>query len=308
VNDKELSQNFHKQLKAFCLTHQLANLSKAGRELGMSQPAISLLIKSLEARLQTRLFERRGPKLSTTKNGEHLYTLALPIVKALDELPDKFANLHGNVNSGSLNIAAGESTTLYLLPKYISSFKRQYEQVKLNIQSSDGRDPFELLRRGEIDFLIGTVNDSLPNDISYTSVFSYRIMLITPPEHELANQAEISIEDIGRYPLIMPPKSQAVRNTIEKIFSEHGVNYTVAIEASGWEIIKKYVAMDIGIALVTEICLTAEDESITEISVDQHFPSSHYGIISRVGKVFTPAARKFIETMDKNFFLDETKV
>jgi len=205
VNDKELSQNFHKQLKAFCLTHQHANLSKAGRLLGMSQPATSLLIKSLETRLDTKLFERRGPKISTTQNGEHLYALALPIVNALDELPDKYSSLHGEVNSGSLNIAAGESTTLYLLPKYIRSFKRQYEQVKLQIHNSDGRDQFELLRRGDIDFLIGSVNSELPSDISYTPIFSYRLMLITPSDHPLANQTEVNIEHIGQYPLIWKP-------------------------------------------------------------------------------------------------------
>lgn len=306
MNDKELSQNFHKQLKAFCLTHQHANLSKAGRLLGMSQPATSLLIKSLEERLDTKLFERRGPKINTTQNGEYLYELALPIVNALDELPDKFSSLHGNVNSGSLNIAAGESTTLYLLPKYIRSFKRQYEQVKLQIHNSDGRDQFELLRQGDIDFLIGSVDGTPPSDISYTPVFSYRLMLITPSDHPLANQTEISIKDIGRYPLIMPPRNLSVRNTIEKVFIEQQIEFSVALEASGWEIIKKYVSMDMGISLVTEICLTGEEENITEISVDQHFPSNNYGIISRVGKIFTPAARKFIETMDKDFFNQES--
>jgi len=261
----------------------------------MSQPATSLLIKSLETRLDTKLFERRGPKISTTQNGQYLYELALPIVNALDELPDKFSSLHGEVNTGSLNIAAGESTTLYLLPKYIRSFKRQFEKVQLQIHTSDGRNQFELLRQGEIDFLIGSVNRTLPLDISYTPIFSYRLMLITPRDHVLANQTEVNIEHIGKYPLIMPPRSLSIRNTIERVFKEKNVEFSVALEASGWEIIKKYVSMDMGISLVTEICLTGEEENITEISVDQHFPSSNYGIISRVGKIFTPAARVMLE-------------
>lgn len=308
MNDKELSKNFHKQLKAFCLTHEHSNLSKAGRLLGMSQPATSLLIKSLESRLDTKLFERRGPKINTTKNGQYLYELALPIVSALDELPSKFSSMHGNVNSGSLNIAAGESTTLYLLPKYIRSFKRQYEQVKVQIHNSNGRDQYEMLRQDDIDFLIGSVDGTLPADIRATPVLSYRLMLITPSDHPLANKTEINIEDIGQYPLIMPPRTLSVRNTIEQVFNEKQVNFSVALEASGWEIIKRYVSIDMGISLVSEICLTGEEKNITEISVDQHFPPNHYSIISRAGKIFSPAASEFIEKMDKEFFTRKDKV
>jgi len=304
VNDKELSQNFHKQLKAFCLTHENCNLSAAGRKLGMSQPAISLLIKSLEKRLQTTLFERRGPKISITRNGNYLYKLAFPIVKALDELPAEFSALHGNINSGSLDIAAGESTTLYILPRYIHSFKQDYEQVNLRLHNSDGRDPVTMIRNGEIDFMIGAMHDNIPDDITYTPVFSYRMMLITAMNHELSQQATIELKDISRYPLIMPPRNSGTFQSIDRVFKDKQLDYDIALEASGWEIIKKYVSMDMGVSLVSEFCLTGE-EDITEMSVDQFFPSSSYGIIARTGKIFSPAARQFMQTLDKDFFADD---
>lgn len=304
MNDKELSQNFHKQLKAFCLTHESCNLSAAGRKLGMSQPAISLLIKSLEKRLDTTLFERRGPRISNTRNGIYLYKLAQPVVKALDELPAEFSALHGNINSGSLDIAAGESTTLYILPRYIHSFKQQYEQVNLRLHNSDGRDPVSMIRNDEIDFMIGAMHDKVPEDITYTPVFLYRMMLITAKNHALTQQATIELQDICRYPLIIPPRNRGSFESIDQVFKDKQLEYNVALEASGWEIIKKYVSMDMGVSLVSEFCLTGE-ENISEISVDQFFPSSSYGIIARTGKIFSPAARQFIQTLDKDFFVDE---
>lgn len=302
MTDKELSQNFHKQLKAFCLTHESSNLSKAGRQLGMSQPAISLLIKSLEKRLQTTLFERRGPKISPTRNGKYLYDLALPIVTALDDLPDHFSALHGNVNSGSIDIAAGESTTLYLLPRYIKRFKQQYDQVNLHLHNSDGRDPLTLLRNSDVDFIIGNMGDHIPDDIVYTPIFSFRLMLITAANHALTQQGTFTLEDICKYPLIIPPSNRGTSKNINQVFKDNNLKYEVALEASGWEVIKKYVSMDMGISLVNEFCLTGDEDDITEFSVDQFFPSSTYGIIARAGKIFTPAARQFIQTMDKDFF------
>lgn len=267
----------------------------------MSQPAISLLIKSLETRLQTTLFERRGPKISTTINGKYLYDLALPIVTALDELPTQFSALHGNINSGSINIAAGESTTLYILPRYIRSFKQQYEQVQIRLHNSDGRDPVALIRNGEVDFMIGNLNDVIPDDITYTPIFSYRLMLITALNHDLSKQANFSLADICEYPLIIPPRNLGTSKSINQVFKDNNLEYEVALEASGWEIIKKYVSMDMGISLVNEFCLTGE-EDITETSVDQFFPSSSYGIVARKGKIFSPATRQFIQTLDKDFF------
>ena len=74
------------------------------------------------------------------------------------------------------------------------------------------------------------------------------------------------------------------------------MNYTVALEAGGWEVIKKYVEIDLGISIVTDICLTG-GESIVRIPLDRFFAHRSYGVVLRRQKHLSPPARKFIDIM-----------
>ena len=106
-------QNHLKKLRAFCQTAKLGSMTKAAESLFASQPTISLQIHALEEEMDTILFERSGPKLSLTTEGSILYELCLPHVQGIDRLKETFDAHCGNLTSGELNIAAGESTILY---------------------------------------------------------------------------------------------------------------------------------------------------------------------------------------------------
>ena len=110
-------QNHLKKLRAFCQTAKLGSMTKAAESLFASQPTISLQIHALEEEMDTKLFERSGPKLSLTTEGSILYELCLPHVQGIDRLKETFDAHCGNLTSGELNIAAGESTILYVLPE-----------------------------------------------------------------------------------------------------------------------------------------------------------------------------------------------
>ena len=120
-------QNRLKQLRAFCYTAKSGSISKAAEQLYLSQPSVSLQIQALERELNTMLFERRGPKIRLTPDGQALLEIALPMVEGMDSLRDTFAERCGDLNSGYLNIAAGESTILYILPKFLKQFSEKWE-------------------------------------------------------------------------------------------------------------------------------------------------------------------------------------
>ena len=109
-------QNRLKQLRAFCYAAQSQSISKAAERLFLSQPSVSLQVRALEREMDITLFERKGPRIALTPEGQVLYELALPLVDGIDHLSDAFAERRGDLDSGELNIAAGESTILYILP------------------------------------------------------------------------------------------------------------------------------------------------------------------------------------------------
>src|ERR671913_2293657 len=105
-----------KPLRAFCQTARLGSVSRAAEALYVSQPAVTLQLQALERELGVKLFERSGRRLVPSREGQLLYELAKPLVEGLDGLDTLFREQVRGLDAGELNVAAGSSTILYLLP------------------------------------------------------------------------------------------------------------------------------------------------------------------------------------------------
>ncbi len=293
-------QNRLKQLRAFCYTAKSGSISRAAEQLYLSQPSVSLQIQALERELNTMLFERRGPKINLTSDGEALLEIALPMVEGMDSLRDTFAERSGDLNSGYLNIAAGESTILNILPEYLKQFATQYPGVKIRLHNVTGADGMAMLRADEADFAVGSMLE-MPDDLSYFPVFDFNPTLIMPLDHPLAGQDKVTLEEIAKYDLILPPRYLSTWGVVKSVFQQHNIHHKVALEAGGWAVIKKYVEMGLGISIVTDICLNEKDNLAT-IPVTEYFPTRSYGIVTRRGKFISAQAKRFIEMLSPEFF------
>ncbi|ACL73625.1 LysR family transcriptional regulator [Thioalkalivibrio sulfidiphilus] len=288
-----------RQLRAFCQAAQTGSISRAAERLCVSQPSVSLLIKGLEQDLNVLLFERRGPRIELTAAGQVLLETSLPLVEGMDHLPEVFAARLGEAGQGSLDLAAGESTILYLLPEYVKRFSERYPAVKLHLHNVTGRDGLKMLRAGEVDFAVGSMID-VPEDMHYHPIFTYEPMLITALNHPLAKKKKVSLEDVSPCGLILPPRHLSTWSIVDLVFHQHGLDYHVVLEAGGWEVIKKFVELDMGVSIVTSICLTGE-EKLAAIPLSDYFPRRTYGVVMRKGKFLSPQACSFLELMDPDF-------
>lgn len=295
--DKKIyyKNNNLKQLRAFCQAVRSGSITKAAERLFLSQPSITLQIQALERELSVTLFERRGPNLKLTPNGESLYALAGPLVDGMDALQQNFAAHQGLLESGDLNIGAGESTILYILPETVRRFVAAYPGIKLRINNVTGRDGLKMLRADEIDFAVGSMLD-MPNDLIYQQVVTYDPVLITPLDHPLAQLPNVTLQDISHYGMILPPSHLSTWRIVKYVFQQNNLTFLVTLEAGGWEVIKKYVELGMGISIVTDICLTGQ-EKLVRIPLNQYFPQRGYGLVLRKGKFLSPQARRFVEIL-----------
>ena len=283
------------QLRGFCYAAQAQSISKAAERLFLSQPSVSLQIQALEREFKTTLFERRGPKISLTPDGKTLYELASNLVAEIDTLDETFAARRGGIERGRLDIAAGESTTLYLLPRFVKQFADNYPAVELKLHNVTGRDGLAMVRDDEVDFAVGSMLE-LHDDIEYQPMFTYDPMLIVARDHPLAKRKRVTLKDVAAYPLILPPSHLTTWRVVDYAFGRHNLNYEVKMEAGGWEVIKKYVALGMGISIVTSICLTG-DEDLVALPLARYFPKRTYGLVIRKGKFLSPAAERFVALM-----------
>jgi len=290
-------QNRLKQLRAFCHAARTGSISEAADKVFLSQPTVSLQIQALERELDTVLFERRGPKIRLTPEGKILFKLSQPLVEGMDKLHETFVAQQGLLEAGDLNIAAGESTILYVLPEPLKQFMEQHPKIRVKLHNvTGGRDGLSRLRADEADFAVGSMLD-VPDDIIYKPLVTYSPELIVPIGHPLAELESVTLKDIAPYGLILPPPSLTTWRMVDLVFRQHELKFKTGLEAGGWEVIKKYVELGMGISIVTDVCLTGE-EKLVKKPLDRYFPKRTYGIVLRRGKYLSPQAKRFIEMME----------
>jgi len=291
-----------KQLRAFCHAARLGSVTRAAEALFLSQPAVSLQLGALESELGVKLFERQGRRLNLTHEGEELYELARPLMDGLDSLESDFRDRLRGLSAGELNIAAGSSTILYFLPPLVEAFRDAHPEVQLKLHNVTGKDGLALIRSDEVDLAVGSMLD-VPNDLDYAPVRSFDPMLITPLDHPLAARHPLALEDLSPYGLILPPSRLTTYRLVDLVFQQRRVPYTVALEVGGWEIIKQYVAMGLGISIVTGICITDTDhERLAVRNLRAYFPPRSYGVVIRKGKYLSPQARAFVDLVKPSLF------
>jgi DNA-binding transcriptional LysR family regulator len=284
-----------KQMRAFCEVVRTGTITLAAQKLFLSQPSVTLQIQAMERELGVTVFERRGPVLKLTPDGETLYALAKPLVDGIDSLEENFAAQHGKMESGELNIGAGESTILYIMPEAIRRFVTTLPRIQLKIHNVTGRDGLKMLRDDEIDLVVGSMLD-VPDDITYQPIVTFDPALIVPLDHPLTKQKEVTLEDISQYGLILPPRHLSTWRMVKYVFQQHNLTFKVTMEAGGWEVIKKYVELGMGVSIVTDICLTGK-EQLVRIPLKQYFPQRGYGLVLRKGRFLSPQAQRFVEIL-----------
>ena len=188
------------------------------------------------------------------------------------------------------------------LPPLVQAFRAAHPEVQLKLHNVTGKDGLALIRSDEVDLAVGSMLD-VPNDLDYAPVQSFDPMLITPRDHPLAQKQALDLQDLSPYGLILPPKRLTTYRLVDLVFQQKRVPYTVALEVGGWEVIKQYVAMGLGISIVTSICLTEADQGrLVARSLADYFPPRSYGVVMRKGKYLSPQARAFVDLVKPGLF------
>ncbi|PWU18690.1 MAG: LysR family transcriptional regulator [Verrucomicrobia bacterium] len=287
-------QNRFQQLRGFCYAAEAGSISKAAKRMNLSQPSVSQQIASLEDELDVTLFFRRGSKIQLTPDGALLFEIAAPLIDQMEHLDAQFKQRRMDVDEGHIEIAAGGSTILYFLPRYVEEFRRSHPRIELRLHNVTGLVGLEQLRAGLVDFAVGPLN-LVPEDIEFHPIVSYEPVVVTRLRHPLS-YSPLSLEEISRYPLILPPRGLSTWSLVDSAFKKHGLSYEVAMEVGGWEAIKKYVELGLGISIIVSIGLTGS-EKLEVIPAGAFFPRRTYGVVLRKGRILTPQAKLFVASL-----------
>ena len=236
------------QLRSFFLVAREKSVTKAAKALFISQPAVSMQIKSLEQDLEIRLFKKYGKSLQLTQAGEVLLGYAERIFEIVEEM-EYVLRGHTELKHGRLTIGTTRSFAKYLMPDLLSRYQERYPDVKVALKVGSSKEISDGLMAYQYD--LGVIA-RLPFQ-SKLKVMPYSkepFCLVTSPNHKLVGKSPVSLKDLKNEPLIIREEGAGSRYAILYLLNSHGVNPNFLIEAESVEFIKEYIIKGRGISFL----------------------------------------------------------
>lgn len=286
------------QLETFVEVARLCSFSRAAEKRFRTQPAVSSQIRALEEEVGARLLDRSGGKVSLTASGKLFLRYAEETLDGRKAICTAIAETE-RVPRGEIVVGANEGTCLHILPEVFAEFKRNYPDVSVSIKRSDYAKTLESVIDNSVDF--GVV--SLPvTDARLTVVPVHRdeLVIIAPPQHPLARLSSASVEEVSRYPLLVP-KSGHTRDALENLFHERRLKPRLSMELDSSELLKRFVAADVGVGFIARSNV-AEDVQAGILAIIQIADAQirrDLALVFRKDKALSRAALAFIDTAVK---------
>jgi len=288
------------QLLGFYQVAKLGSFTRAADATFRTQSALSQQVKALEDELDCLLIERIGKRrLRLTVAGEKLFKFAEALLTGFEGLKDELNEIKG-LHQGRLSLAAPFTTLLHLLPESLKAYLRAFPLVELTLLDRPQPAVLALVKNGDVD--LGLALESLvPGDLAAHRWQPVEMVLMTPPGHPLASLKRVSLRQIARYPLILPPRSPeyAGRRLLEEQFRKMGLDYHVILESTNVELSALYVEMGLGISFATLApgVLPLRGRNLAFIPLKRYFKPDYLALVLRRDKVLAHHKKAFINLL-----------
>jgi len=294
-------------LEVFLSVAKHLNYTRAGEELNLSQPSVSIRIKQLENELGMKLFEQLGKKVALTDAGLLLVSHARRVIAAIQDAKQALEELQG-LERGSLRIGASTTPGMYLIPQIIAGFKERYPKIEVHLGIKDTKQVEEGVIRNEFDF--GFVGGHLVGDeVDVLAWVTDQLVLVVGPKHPLAKKKSIKAEDLRKEKFILRELGSATRSTIASHLQKSSLAVQTVMEMENPESVKKAVQSGLGIAFISKFAVEIELRAKTLVAVRIHGLDirRELKIVHRKDKHLSRAAQTFISMAQITSSKDSTR-
>lgn len=212
-----------RRLRHFLAVYDLRSIGQAAEKLYVTQPALSKSIRQLEDELGVQLFDRTPLGVVPTVFGETLAQHARIIRAEMRHAETEIANLRGAVK-GHITVGVGPSIAAHLMPLAAQRVRQDKPGIRLTIIEGLSDTIIPALRRGELDFAVGTWPKVSDGDLTAEVVLHDRLSVVAGPDHALAGRRRVDLTDLLAFPWILPPETQRWRQTLEETFLAAGLS------------------------------------------------------------------------------------
>ncbi|MBS3906817.1 MAG: LysR family transcriptional regulator [Syntrophaceae bacterium] len=288
-----------KQLEAFYLVIKRKSFTRAAEELNVTQPAVTIQIKSLEKSLNVKLVEFLGRRVQLSEAGELLYQYAEKIFDLAGDAEEKMKDFK-KLMRGTLRIGTTKNYARYMMPSLLPTFQRKFPRIKVILDEGNSEDMARsvLERKNELAFISQLNLDRRIKSLFFSTV---EFVLVASPEHRFSERQSISLRELNGEPVILREKGSGSRAAILRKFQEYGIWPSVILEASSLDFIVGYVKQNRGVSFMFEPDIKEELEkgTLKVIPIEEGNIIFFTDIIYHSEKSLSPPAQAFLKMVEK---------
>jgi DNA-binding transcriptional LysR family regulator len=286
-----------RQLAAFCAVVERRSFSQAADQMGVTQPAVSLQIRSLEKRLGQQLLDRSGRRVEPTEAGERLYRSAQKLLAMEEQLLAELGEESDGELTGRLEIGASTGPGGTVVPRLLGEFQRRHAGVRVALTVSDTQSVVDLVGRRELE--LGVVGAARRHrGVGFEPFFRDEVVLAVPRGHRFAGKT-MTLDQLKDEPLVLMQEGAGVRQVIDDELREKGIrlrDLDVRLELGLQESARAAVLAGFGVTFVSRLAIDDDLASgaLAVAQVEGLEPAREISLVRSTGRAETRVAQAFV--------------
>lgn len=284
-----------RHLKIFVTVCETGSATAAGEKLFLAQPAVSLAISELENYYGINLFDRIAKRLHITEAGKHFLQYATHIVGLFEDMEKEVKNFD---NIGVIRVGASITIGNYLLPQYITAFKKRHPhmEVKVIIDNSDKIQQYISENKIDLGFVEGIIHS---NYIVAHPFCDDELVLIVSNAHEFANKEDIDIRELQNQSFLLRETGSGGREIFDSVMTAHGMKVQLSWESTSTQAIVRAVQSNLGISILPYLLVkdNLDRKEISQFRLKDISFKRHFSVIYHKNKFLTQSAKDLIATL-----------
>jgi DNA-binding transcriptional LysR family regulator len=245
-------------LRSFYHVARERSFSRAAKNLHISQPAMSVRIKTLETELGERLFDRARKGVQLTEAGAVLYESAEKIFTDVEGALTRLKELK-NAGSGHVHLGCSDTVSLYLLPPVLKKWRKKFPNSEITIRNAHTAGVLDMLVRGDLDFGIVTRPPSIDRRLEARELFTEAFVVACKRGDPLLRRTQVSLDALDGRPMVALERGTAHRDAVDRALRQAGARPRVVLETGNIEVQKLYAGLGFGCAIIPKSSVSGAD-------------------------------------------------
>lgn len=289
------------QLRIFVAVAERQHVTQAAHALNLAQSAVSNAIAVLEARHETKLFDRVGRRIELTEAG-HVFLAEARCVLARVEAAELALSEFGSLKRGTLSVQASQTIASYWLPRHLVAFRRTYPQIQVRLAIGNTAQAATAVESGTAE--LGFVEGAVENEhLASTPVARDQLVVVVGPEHAWIGRDRLAPADLIEGEWVLREPGSGTRSAFEEALAQLGVELgalRIQLELPSNEAVRAAVEAGMGATAISASVAASSIEAGLMHQVGFRLPERNFHVLRHRDRYRSRAAEALLALVGRS--------